>query len=229
MQLKVSEIFFSYQGEGKYLGQPTIFVRLAGCNLKCFYCDTKYASTNLNSKVLSIKEILKKVLELKKKFSPTFVSITGGEPLQQKNLVFLIKELKKTKLKLYLETNSTLPERLKKVVSYLDIICANFKLETKLIKNFAKVIDICKKNKKEFFIKMVVTDKKYDTKIVDKTIQMFKQKKCELLVLQPESNKYKLRDKNLFYNLSFWYQQLSSLFKSVQIIPQLHKFVWKIR
>ncbi|MFQ3676110.1 MAG: 7-carboxy-7-deazaguanine synthase QueE [Endomicrobiia bacterium] len=57
MRLKVSEIFFSYQGEGKYLGYPTIFIRLAGCNLKCFYCDTKYSVKNFKYRTVPVSKL----------------------------------------------------------------------------------------------------------------------------------------------------------------------------
>ncbi|MFQ3676109.1 MAG: hypothetical protein SNJ64_06175 [Endomicrobiia bacterium] len=141
----------------------------------------------------------------------------------------MLKTLKTLNLKIYLETNSTFPKKLKKIVSYLDVICANFKIEEKLIPSFKKTIQICKNYHKEFFVKMVISDREYDERVVTKTIQMFKQNKCNLLILQQESDKYKIRDKKLFTNLSLWYHKLNSYFKSVHIIPQTHKFVWKIR
>jgi 7-carboxy-7-deazaguanine synthase len=228
--MRICEIYQSIQGETYLAGNPTTIIRTAGCNMNCTYCDTKYASTKIkNYKLLSIEEIIKKVLILKKIYSPTFVSITGGEPLLQNNLEQLFQELKKLNLKLYLETNATFPKKLKKVVKYLDVVCINFKLKNELIKNFVKTVKIVKKYGAEFFIKIVITDEKYDYNFINKIAKILKKNQSDILILQPESKKYKLRDKKLFDNLSLWYQKLSPIFKSVQIIPQMHKFVWKTK
>lgn len=95
--LKVSEVFDSIQGEGSYAGTPCIFLRLATCNLKCGWCDTKYTwdweNYDINTEIneFSIYEIEKKI-DLSNK---AHVVITGGEPLlQQANLVLLLRLLK---------------------------------------------------------------------------------------------------------------------------------------
>jgi len=103
--LKISEIFYSFQGESSFMGVPTLFIRLYGCNLKCTICDTKY-STKGEYKNISIKETTKIASKLK---SP-YVCITGGEPLLQKGPVnILIKELLKLKKIISIETNGSLP------------------------------------------------------------------------------------------------------------------------
>ncbi len=95
--LKVSEVFDSVQGEGSYTGTPCVFLRLATCNLKCAWCDTKYTwdweqyDINKEIKKYSVYEIAKKITLSEK----THVVITGGEPLlQQENLVLLLRILK---------------------------------------------------------------------------------------------------------------------------------------
>lgn len=96
--LKINEIFYSIQGEGKYTGYPMTFIRLSGCNLNCKFCDTKHQEFNL----MTIEEILEKVY-----YYPTpYVCITGGEPLMQ-DLTKLLYTLKKYYL--HLETNGTYP------------------------------------------------------------------------------------------------------------------------
>jgi len=86
-ELRVTEIFFSLQGETSRVGLPTVFVRLTGCPLRCTYCDTAYAFTG--GKSISIGEILKQVAE----YSPRYVTVTGGEPLSQKNCLPLLSAL----------------------------------------------------------------------------------------------------------------------------------------
>ena len=79
--LKINEIFKSIQGESTYAGLPCTFVRLAGCNLRCTYCDTNYAY--YDGKELTDDEIVKKIDE----YGVKCVEFTGGEPLlQEENL-----------------------------------------------------------------------------------------------------------------------------------------------
>ncbi|MCS7180168.1 MAG: 7-carboxy-7-deazaguanine synthase QueE, partial [bacterium] len=77
MYFKISEIFFSIQGEGLLQGLPFIFLRFCGCNLKCRWCDTKYAWENGNN--LSEIEILKEI----ERFKCKRICFTGGEPYLQ--------------------------------------------------------------------------------------------------------------------------------------------------
>ncbi len=77
-RLKITEIFFSLQGEALTVGIPTTFVRLTGCPLRCQYCDTEYAFSG--GKWMSYDDILKKI----KAYTSEYVTVTGGEPLAQK-------------------------------------------------------------------------------------------------------------------------------------------------
>ena len=85
--MKVNEIFLSIQGESSSVGLPTVFVRFTGCNLRCSYCDTKYAYHDGDD--MSVCDILKKIEE----FGYKRVCLTGGEPLLQKDIQILINEL----------------------------------------------------------------------------------------------------------------------------------------
>ncbi len=98
--LKISEIFFSSQGEGLRVGEPTIFVRLSGCDLKCNFCDTKYAWKNGKSE--NVDEILKQVEKFKN--LTNWVCITGGEPTLQ-DISDLVLRLKKSGYMIQMETN----------------------------------------------------------------------------------------------------------------------------
>jgi 7-carboxy-7-deazaguanine synthase len=86
-RLKVTEIFYSLQGEARNVGLPTVFVRLTGCPLRCTYCDTAYAFSG--GDWMDIASIIDEV----KRYKTTHVTVTGGEPLAQKNCAHLLKQL----------------------------------------------------------------------------------------------------------------------------------------
>lgn len=102
--LKITEIFSSIQGEGLRQGDPTLFIRLSGCNLKCAFCDTKYAWEA--GKEMRTSEVLEKALRLREKFPTEWICLTGGEPLLQ-DINELVRKLKKEDFKVQVETNGT--------------------------------------------------------------------------------------------------------------------------
>jgi len=85
--LTINEIFYSIQGESTFAGRPCVFVRLTGCDLRCTYCDTKYAF--YEGKKRTFAEIIEEV----EKYSCRLVEITGGEPLLQKRVHTLMHRL----------------------------------------------------------------------------------------------------------------------------------------
>jgi len=102
----VSEIFYSVQGEGELTGVPSVFIRLSGCNLRCAWCDTPYASWKPEGETLSIEEILAKVAEFP---SAKHVVLTGGEPMIAKDIGELADALKERGYHLTIETAGTVP------------------------------------------------------------------------------------------------------------------------
>ena len=98
--LIINEIFFSIQGETSRSGLPTTFVRLTGCPLRCSYCDTAYAFTN-GSK-MSFTEIISNI----KKNNTKYVTVTGGEPLAQKNVLVFLKHLCDLDFSVSMETSN---------------------------------------------------------------------------------------------------------------------------
>ena len=101
MALRVNEIFHSIQGESTFAGQPCVFVRLTGCNLRCSYCDTVYAYEE--GSFMDIDEIAEKV----KGFGCSLVEVTGGEPLIQDETPGLITKLLEPGYTVLLETNGS--------------------------------------------------------------------------------------------------------------------------
>ena len=102
MSLKIYEIFHSLQGETSRIGLPTVFVRLTGCPMRCTYCDTEYAFSG--GGFMEIAEILQKVAA----FGTQFVTVTGGEPLAQKESYTLLKALCDAGYSVSLETGGKL-------------------------------------------------------------------------------------------------------------------------
>jgi len=101
--LRITEIFYSLQGEARTVGLPTVFVRLTGCPLRCHYCDTEYAFHG--GDVLEIKEILATVAG----YRPRYVCVTGGEPMAQPNCLPLLQKLCDAGYQVSLETSGAMP------------------------------------------------------------------------------------------------------------------------
>ena len=116
-QLRISEIFYSLQGETSRVGLPTVFVRLTGCPLRCTYCDTTYAFTGGHN--MEIEQILEEVA----RHGARYVTVTGGEPLAQKNCLELLQALCDAGYDVSLETGGALDvsEVDARVVKVLDI------------------------------------------------------------------------------------------------------------
>ena len=102
--MRISEIFHSIQGEGLLAGVPSIFIRTSGCNLRCHWCDTPYASWKPEGPEMSVEQILKKVLE----WNCPHVVLTGGEPMIAPDLPVLAAGLKKAGKHITIETAGTI-------------------------------------------------------------------------------------------------------------------------
>ncbi len=116
-RLKITEIFYSLQGEARNVGLPTVFVRLTGCPLRCTYCDTAYAFTG--GEWMDITAVIDEV----KKYSTTHVTVTGGEPLAQKSCIDLLRKLCDLGYDVSLETSGAIlvDEVDGRVVKVLDV------------------------------------------------------------------------------------------------------------
>lgn len=101
--LKITEIFYSLQGESNTVGLPTVFVRLTGCPLRCGYCDSEYAF--YGGERLALDEILARVAA----YNPKYICVTGGEPLAQRECLTLLSSLCDAGYSVSLETSGALP------------------------------------------------------------------------------------------------------------------------
>ena len=206
MSLKVNEIFYSIQGESSYSGLPCIFVRLAGCNLRCSYCDTRYSYDE--GIILSIAEIKDKIIS----YNCHLVEITGGEPLIQKETPRLIFDLLEQDYTVLLETNGS------QDISIVDYRCVKI-LDIKHHLsglNTNNGLDNLNKLSYHDEIKFIIAnrvDYEYAKKIV---MNILKEKK-NLIHFSPV---YGVLEPNI---LAKWILEDSL---HVRLHLQLHKFIW---
>ena len=147
--VSINEIFYSIQGEAKNTGKPTVFIRTAGCPFRCSYCDTDYAFTEGKQKKIS--EVIKYV----KKFDTKYITVTGGEPLAQKNIRHLLELLIINSYNISLETSGLIDisDVPKDIEIVMDIKTPSSNEESKNIKKNLSII------KKTDVIKFVIGDK----------------------------------------------------------------------
>ena len=144
--MKISEIFTSIQGESTYSGLPCTFIRVAGCNLRCRYCDTAYALEE--GEELALDKILNKVREA----GISLVELTGGEPLLQEECYLLIKSLLEEGYNVLLETNGSVSlEKVdRRVVKIMDIKCPSSGMSRHM--DFSNIGYLGKKDETKFVI-----------------------------------------------------------------------------
>lgn len=133
-RLKITEIFYSLQGEARNVGVPTVFVRLTGCPLRCGYCDTAYAFSG--GEWLEISAIIETV----QSYRTAHVTVTGGEPLAQKNCIALLNKLCDLGYDVSLETSGAIAvdDVDKRVVKVLDVKTPASKESAKnILENFS--------------------------------------------------------------------------------------------
>lgn len=207
LTLNVSEIFFSIQGESTYSGLPFIFVRLAGCNLRCTYCDTRYSYEEEGE-----EQTIDNILDEIKKFPCRNVEITGGEPLLQKNSLILMDALIKSGYRVLLETNGSvdISSVNQNVIKIMDIKCPGSNQEKSFDINNIKYM------KKADEVKFVLSSRKdYDyakKMIIDHDIG----NKCNILM----SNVYK---SVTLKKIAQWVLEDGL---DVRLQPQMHKYIF---
>ncbi len=239
-EAQLCEIFASFQGEGPYIGERQLFIRFAGCNLSCGYCDTPQAlviqqnykviskSVALHANPATIDELIEhasSIIKPKENFHS--ISITGGEPLLQVDfLKSFLPELKKQGLPIYLETNGVLPKHLAEIIDLVDIVSLDFKLpsSTGLSSYWAEhkaSLEIS--YLKEVFIKMVVTK---ETKVVeiDEAASIISSIDPEIpVILQPVTPHGNIKHRPNAEEINSFFSVAKRKLKKVRVIPQMHK------
>ena len=219
---KIKEIFESVQGEGPYVGYKQIFVRLCNCNLKCNFCDTNFEPDEYFEDFTGkeLVEYLNKKFDLKTIHS---ISFTGGEPLLSIDFLKEFLHLKGN-LKVYLETNATLADKLAEIIDFVDIISADIKLESATgikdtLKFHDKFFEIAKR--KECFAK-IVFNKNITNKEIENCCNLAKKHNLAL-ILQPETVKNKINISSVFAQNIL--DKFLQFYPNTRLIPQMHKFI----
>lgn len=244
MKASLVELFSSLQGEGPYLGVRQVFVRFAGCNLNCAYCDTDHEGREVfriqtdpgtgvfeyftnPAKPSALAGIITKY-DLAKHHS---ISLTGGEPLLQAEFIAeLIHLLRAQGPGIYLETNGTLPDILAGYVDLFDYISMDIKLPsatgaTEMWDVHRRFLEIA--SRKNIFVKAVVTENTQKTEITE-TAKLIRQVNPFLpLILQPVSG-FGDYTSSFLKNIICLQELASAVIRDVRIIPQTHRLLGQL-
>jgi organic radical activating enzyme len=232
-RIRLSEIFTSIEGEGLLVGTKTLFIRLAGCHLKCRWCDTQYALPLDSGIDYSIKDVEELIIKNLQPFTYK-VNFTGGEPLLQYEAVIKLAKFirDKYKIKTYIESSCFDSDRFAKILPYIDICKVEFKTRDSevtddehyedLLLNELQCLKLAKKYCKTTYIKVVVTQSTTYESFEELVRIIFKgsiSSNIMAFIIQPS---YGI-DKPSINKLLDFYDIVFPLYPEVKIIPQLHK------
>ncbi len=235
----ISEIFNSIQGEGPYVGVRQVFVRFAGCNLHCAYCDTpqsreitescRIEKSSGKGDFYSVKNPLSRDIvedSIHRLWSPStkHVSLTGGEPLIHADFIKTLN----IEYPLYIETNSGFPQKAKELKDMIAIASCDIKLPehdstqhySELLKNELETIAILNETSKTF-VKIVVLPETTVKSIAQAVEGISSIDRNIPLVLQPATQRKQASSELLFELMDFAGKGL----RDVRVIPQTHKIM----
>lgn len=208
-KLDVCEIFYSIQGESTWAGIPTVFIRLAGCNLNCSWCDTTYAQ-----KPTGNFYTIDGLINIVSKYGIKVVEITGGEPMLQSGTSVLMKNLIELGYRVLLETNGSL--LLKNappgVIKIMDIKCPSSGMHEKTLWENLQYL-----NPFNDEIKFVIADRVDYEFAVNKINEKSLHRYCRAILFSP------ILDRLPPYELAHW---ILSDKLNVRLQLQLHKVIW---
>ena len=229
MKAPIIEIFSSFQGEGLLIGQRQIFVRFAGCNLNCNYCDTNDSKSEKSGKLMTPEEVSEEINEI---LTPDCkaISFTGGEPSLYPD--FINEVSKNFNLNIMLETNGTLPDNID-LLNKLDIVSLDIKLpehfdgdfDEEIFLNEIKSLNLLMAKSINVYCKVVIlpsTKIKSFKEVVEKLSENISSKSNLKIIIQPSSPLGEW--KNINYKL-FEFSEVVGQYFEVSTIPQIHKIL----
>jgi organic radical activating enzyme len=229
----VSEIYASVQGEGPFTGERQIFVRLAGCPLRCRYCDTPASLTAQGHPQLTLDQVMQQITDLRDRAGT--VSVTGGEPLMQAGFVAdLFIALKKRRIRTYLETGGVHAQALKKVVAGADVISMDIKLPSAVGRSYWKEHgEFLAVGGKKIFVKIVWEAASQLAELKKAVALLSARPTPPLLVLQPVSAvesavRGPAPEPATAEHLADAYALAARALPRVLVMPQQHK-IWAVR
>ena len=229
MKAPIIEIFSSFQGEGLLIGERQIFVRFAGCNLNCNYCDTNESKSEKSGRLMTPDEVSEEINKLLTPDCKT-ISFTGGEPSLYPN--FISEVSKNFNLNIMLETNGTLPENID-LIEKLDIVSLDIKLpehfdgkfDESIFINEIKSLNLLIAKSINVYCKVVIlpsTKIKSFKEVVEKLSESISNKSNIKIIIQPSSPLNEWKDLN--FKL-FEFSEIVGQYFEVSTIPQIHKIL----
>ena len=229
MKAPIIEIFSSFQGEGLLIGERQIFVRFAGCNLNCNYCDTNESKSEKSGLLMTPQEVTEEINKLLTPDCKT-ISFTGGEPSLYPD--FISQVSKNFNLNIMLETNGTLPDNID-LIDKLDIVSLDIKLpehfdgdfDDEIFLNEIKSLNLLMAKSINVYCKVVIlpsTKIKSFKEVVEKLSENISNKSDLKIIIQPSSPLGEWR--NINFKL-FEFSEVVGQYFEVSTIPQIHKIL----
>ena len=229
MKSPIIEIFSSFQGEGLLIGERQIFVRFAGCNLNCNYCDTNDSKSEKSGKLMTPQQVTDEINKILTPDCKT-ISFTGGEPSLYPE--FISEVSKNFDLKIMLETNGTLPDNID-LIERLDVVSLDIKLpehfdgdfDENIFLNEIKSLNLLMAKCINVYCKVVIlpsTKIKSFKGVVEKLFENISNKSDLKIIIQPSSPLDEWKDINFrLFNFS----EIVGQYFDVSTIPQIHKIL----
>ncbi len=243
MKTYLSEIFSSVQGEGPYVGERHLFLRFCGCHRACIFCDTVVDRTEtvLVERMpgsgeleqipnpLTVEDLIEIVRAIDRKKTNRRISLTGGAPLLQVHyLRELLPHLCGDDHSIYLETTGDLPQQLKSIIEWIDIVAMDVKLSsvTKEPNTFPahwQFLKTCRDWDVDVFTKLILSSETDEGELMQ-AVQGIKKAggKDTLIVIQPMTKAEKTDAVPNGAQLLHWQEMASRLMPDVRVIPQTH-------
>lgn len=243
MKTYLSEIFSSIQGEGPYVGERHLFVRFCGCHRNCSFCDTPTERMSAAQIELvpgsgvfemvpnpfTAVQVVEWIRKMDEKKTNRRIALTGGAPLLQASFLReLLPQLCADEYSIYLESAGDLPQQLKSVVEWIDIVAMDVKLssvtgEPNAFPAHWEFLKTCRDYRADVFVKLVLSAETHEGELMEAVKGIFKAGGEEtVVVLQPMTRSACNAAVPTGEQLLRWQDKVSGVLRDVRVIPQTH-------